>query len=324
MTCPLYVAIAACGQPELLRRTLRSLANCQRPAEYGGTIVAENGRRSGLDRIVAEFGPEHRFQYFYSEPPNKSLALNRVLAQLGESLVVFTDDDVLVPAGTLAAYAAGAAGRSSGEFYGGPVVPDYEAEPPPAWLVPMLPRSAGGWQLPVGVKTEIQQPEFIGPNFAAFASDILAVGGFDTWLGPGSQMASPGEDTEIQAKLLAHGIRGYYLPAAEIRHRVRREACGIPFAVHRAERNGIYWGIAQAREAGFYPRRWLRMYGQWLNDGLRIRRWQRTGDDSQRVRAECLAARWRGRWQGVQLARQWKREKTPLETAAQDARRQAA
>jgi hypothetical protein len=92
-----------------------------------------------------------------------------------------------------------------------------------------------------------------------------------------------------------------------MRHRVRAASCGIGFAIERAERNGIYWGIDQARRRGFFPRRWLKLWGQWLNDLVRIRRWRRAADEPQRVRAECVAARWRGRWQGIRWGSHWDR-----------------
>jgi glycosyltransferase involved in cell wall biosynthesis len=305
MTTRLFVLIAACGQPALLRRTLGSFAACDKPPGYGGLVVVENGMRAGLDAIVAEFAPQHRFRYLYSDSPNKSLALNRALATVEDALVVFTDDDVQVPRETLAAYAYGAGTCRSGEFYGGPIIPDYEGEPPPAWLQSHLPRSAGGWKLDANTKTPISKPEFIGPNFAAFASDVLRVGGFDVRLGPGRHMLSPGEDTEIQERLMASGVRGFYLPDAAMRHLVRAGAAGVEFAVHRAERNGVYWGISQARRCGFFPRRWLKTYGQWLNDRWRIARWRRAGDQAALIRADCAAARWRGRWQGIRAGWNW-------------------
>src|SRR5207302_9755747 len=143
---------------------------------------------------IEEFGPEHHFRYIFSEPPNMSLALNWALQGIEDALVVFTDDDVGVPHNTLMAYANAADGCCRGEFYGGPIVPDYEGEEPPGWLLRYLPRSAAGWKLDTAVQTPISQPEFIGPNFAAFAADVLQVGGFDTRLGPGRHMISPGED----------------------------------------------------------------------------------------------------------------------------------
>ncbi len=304
----LVVLIAACGQPELLRRTLRSLAECDKPAGYEGVIIAENGRRAGLEAVVGEFSAEHRFQYLFSEPPNKSLALNRALEVVSDALVLFTDDDVCVPGGTLVAYANSAAERRGGEFYGGPIVPDYEGEAAPSWLMRYLPRSAAGWKLETAGKTPISQPEFIGPNFAAFAADILRVGGFDTRLGPGRHMVSPGEDTEIQERLLATGVRGYFLPEAPIRHLVRRGSTSPEFALERAERNGIYWGISQARQPGFFPSRWLKIHGQWLNDGWRIARWRRSSDQATAFRAAFTEARWRGRWTGLRMGWNWGRE----------------
>ena len=305
MSAPLYVLIAACGQPDLLRRTLRSLAACEKPASYAGVIVAENGPRAGLDDVLAEFPATCSFVYRYSEPPNKSLALNRALFPIAGALVIFTDDDVQVPARTLVAYADAAKGKQGGEFYGGPIVPEYQTAPPPQWLAALLPRSAAGWHMAGETKTEISRPEFIGPNFAAFAADVLRVGGFDSRLGPGKHMASPGEDTEIQGRLLATGVRGYYVPDAAMYHLVKPGCASEQFAIHRAERNGVYWGISQSRQAGFFPRRWLKVYSQWLNDRWRIRRWRRTGDHAAAVKADCWEARWRGRWEGIRLGWNW-------------------
>lgn len=303
MTTPLWVLIAAAGQPEILRRTLRSLIACDKPPGFRGIYVIENGPRTGLQAIVQAFSPDQGVRYLYSQPPNKSLALNRALDLVGDALCVFTDDDVQVPAGTLLAYARAAQGLWSGEFYGGPIIPDHEGQQPADWLRRYLPRSAAGWQLDVSAKHAIQQPEFIGPNFAAFAADLRRVGGYDTSLGPGKHMASPGEDTEIQERLLAAGVRGYYLPDAPIAHLVRATNVTEEFALQRAERNGVYWGIRESRCAVFYPRRWLKTYGQWLNDHWRMRRWQKSADEQVRFRAAFTAARWRGRWQGIALGR---------------------
>jgi GT2 family glycosyltransferase len=305
MTTPLTVLIAANGQPELLRRTLDSLAACPLPPGFRGATIVENGQPCGLDRVARQAPAGLCVEYLYSEPANKSLSLNLALRRLAGSLVLFTDDDVRFAPTTLTAYAAAAIDRRGGEFYGGEIVPDYEASAPAEWLRPYLPRSAGGWNLPVTQQTGIRRAEFIGPNFCAFADDVLRVGGFDTRLGPGQQMVSPGEDTEIQERLLAHGLRGYYVPGAAMHHWVRAASVTTQFALHRAERNGIYWGISQARSAGFFPRRWLKTGGQWLNDCWRIARWRRSGDPVAMFRADFTAARWRGRWQGIRLGRRW-------------------
>jgi hypothetical protein len=104
---------------------------------------------------------------------------------------------------------------------------------------------------------------------------------------------------------------------------VRQASCGVEFALQRAERNGIYWGIAEARQADFFPRRSLKIHGQWLNDLWRIARGRRSAEEARRVRAECLAARWRGRWQGIHLGRHWDRQALPLGGTQSSVRRAA-
>ena len=182
MTTKLVVLIAAHGQPRPLRRTLQSLADCHKPAGYAGVVVVENGPLAGLEAVVLAFPANLQFQYLYSPPPNKSIALNHALSQL-TGAVVFTDDDVQVPCETLAAYSRALGACRGGAFYGGPIAAEYEGERPPAWLLPLLPRSAAGWQLATPEKLVIEKPEFIGPNFAAFADDLLRVGGFDCAIG---------------------------------------------------------------------------------------------------------------------------------------------
>lgn len=310
-SCPLYVVIATCGQPALLRRTLCGLAQCPKPPTYAGTLVVENGPRAGAGEVVASFPPHHRFRYAYSPPANKSLALNRAVALLDPALILFTDDDVLPIETTLLAYAQAGAGRCGGQFYGGPILPDYEDVPPPSWLRPLLPRSAAGWRLETTTPQPIRQPEFIGPNFAAFTADVIRVGGFDEQLGPGPCRLSPGEDTDLQARLLEQGVQGIYLPQAAMRHFVRAGNASLEFACTRAERNGLYWGIHRGRQRGFFPTRYLKTWGQWLNDRWRIARWRRAADPQQQARAQWLAARWRGRWRGLRLARSWSQPRWP-------------
>lgn len=302
---PLYVVIATAGRPALLARTLRGLAACPKPASYAGTLVVENGPPGGVRELVACFSPRHQFHYVHSPPANKSRALNRAVALVHPALVVFTDDDVLPLPETLRAYAEAAEGRREGQFYGGPILPDYESSPPPDWLRPLLPRSVAGWQMSTTRPQPIYQPAFIGPNMAAFTSDVIRIGGFDERLGPGPQMLSPGEDTDVQARLLAGGVPGFYLPRAGMRHWVRAGNVTLRFACQRAERNGIYWGIALRRQRGFFPARYLKAWGQWLNDCWRIARWQRGGELRRQARARWLEARWRGRWQGLRLGADW-------------------
>ena len=293
------------------RRTLHSLAACAKPAEYRGVIVVENGppcrpwtgswrsfRRGTASRYLLQRAAE--------QEPGAEPRPGRAAASRWSSSPTTT---CCCRARRSSAYARARGGPVRRRVLRWPdSCPITKREPPPAWLVPLLPRSAAGWRMPVDrASTEIAQPEFIGPNFAAFASDILRAGGFDTRLGPGSHMASPGEDTEIQARLLAPR-RSRLLLARSCDAASRpgqlvlggRSPCTAP--------SGTAFTGASPRPAGrdSFPAAWLKLSGQWLNDLLRIRRWRRSQPTS---RSACGPSawprRWHGRWQGIQLGWNW-------------------
>jgi glycosyltransferase involved in cell wall biosynthesis len=304
MASRIAIVIAACGQPALLHRTLTSLAACERPAELTGVIVVENGKRSGLEGVVRSFPSELGFRHLFSEPGNQSLAQNIALEKLDGGLAVFTDDDVQWHPQALLAYRDGSRGVDRGEFYGGPVEPEFEGSPPPEWMRPYFPKTVQGYRHAFTKKTQIDAPEFIGPNFAAFVDDLRAIGGIDTRLGPGCAAGCPGAESDAQERLLARGVRGYYLPDALVRHFVRRHCTEPAWVFDRAYRTGVAWGIRRASQPGFGPLRYAKTAYDLLHERLRGARRHLRGDEQGRFVAQYLAARTRGRWHGLALGRQ--------------------
>src|SRR5579872_392017 len=166
----LVVNIPTSGRPDLLRRTLGSLGECELPAGYVETLVIENGPRAGAEEVVRSARRELRARYMHVPRGNKSGALNAALKCLGECLVFFTDDDVRFDRRTLCEYADMAREKGPGFFFGGPVNVDYEAAPP-EWLREFLPCSAKGWR-PNRSEGRIESERFIGSNWAAFSEDL--------------------------------------------------------------------------------------------------------------------------------------------------------
>jgi glycosyltransferase involved in cell wall biosynthesis len=242
----LRVVIATRGRVHLLQRTLDSLAECDLPASYAGAIVIENGQRHGAERVVHDASSKLDLVYRFHPHANKSACLNVALAMAGTGLIVFLDDDVRVGRALLTAYEKAAAASEGGTFFGGPVFPDYE-NPPPSWLLSHLPFSARGWKLDDPTEP-VSAPVFLGANWAAFVSDLLAVGGFDPSLGPGAESQAVGQERAMQARLLGAGAKGRYVPDAEVWHWVPRERCTPRWAFQRMYRDGISRGL-QDRDA---------------------------------------------------------------------------
>ena len=231
--------IATAGRPDLLRRTLASLAACERPATYRRTLVIENGAQRGAETVVGDFRESLNATYEFVARPNKSAALNSAIDAAGDALVYFSDDDVRYAPGVLAAYDRAARGVLHGTFFGGPTGVDYESEPP-AWLKAFLPRSAAGFEWKGAPK--VTTASFLGFNWAAFATDIRAAGGFDPNRGPGSPTGSTGQETDMQRRLLAAGLSGMYVPDAKVWHYIAADRATPAWALERNYRQGVEHG----------------------------------------------------------------------------------
>jgi glycosyltransferase involved in cell wall biosynthesis len=236
----LVTLIATAGRPDLLARTLESLAACDRPRSYGGALVIENGPVNGAESIVRSFERRLSCRYLHVAEPNKSVALNAGLRLLDDCVVFFTDDDVRFDRGILTAYASAAA-EGPGRFFGGPTGADYEVEPA-EWLRDFLPVSARGWKLADGSAFDAKL-SFLGFNWAAFAADIRRLGGFNPSRGPGSATGSTGQETEMQSRLRRGGIEPRYVPEAMVWHYIPAERCTPQWAADRAFRHGVQCGL---------------------------------------------------------------------------------
>jgi glycosyltransferase involved in cell wall biosynthesis len=238
---PLYVILATTSRPQLLERTLESLAHCRKPDNFAAVVVVENGPRGDAKSTVAQCGADLVTRYEYIARANKSAALNHALEAVGDSLVLFVDDDIRAHRDLLCAYASAARRIGCGQFYGGPMGVDYE-EAPPEWLLEYLPASARGWSLDSELSViDDKGVFFMGCNWCAFASDIKEAGGFDPDYGPGSPSGRRGQETDMQRRLSDFGVVKVYVPDAEVWHYVPRERCSPKWALLRRYRASLSW-----------------------------------------------------------------------------------
>ncbi|MCP5288021.1 MAG: glycosyltransferase [Burkholderiaceae bacterium] len=251
---PIVAVIPTHGRPMLLGRTLDSVLACTAPPGRAvRLIVAENGPRAGAEALVASkssswLTPEYR----HSAAANKSAALNAVLQELPDCLMLLFDDDIRVEPSILCRYAEASGTARGGYFYGGGVLVDYEAQAePPPWLLAYLPVSAQGWQPSAGEYRGVtDQLAFLGCNWAAFASDVRAAGGFDHRFGPGGTSGGTGQERAMQIRLRERGVMPRYLPHALVWHYVPQSRCSPRWALDRTYRNAIRAGHELRVEPG--------------------------------------------------------------------------
>jgi GT2 family glycosyltransferase len=306
MANKLWVLIATAGRPELLGRTLKFLAEAEKPPEYAGTLVVENGPPGGVAEIVRGFARQHRFAYLHVPEPNKSHALNCGLAQLEDGLLFLTDDDVRVDPHVLTAYVEAARDVPQGAFFGGAVHVDAPHGLPPRWMRRYYPQTiAEAWSLPHHAPAVVAGQTFMGTNWAAFARDLWAVGGFDTRLGPGSALGVPGDETEAQWRLLKRGLWAVYVPGAVVWHYLHPQFLDPQWVLGRTYRHGLTWGIRRTCHGQPLAGPLLRAAVGRMHATLKGLVLRLVGSPDRQFGALWQQAKWRGRWEGLLLGRQW-------------------
>lgn len=231
------ILIATSGERnQWLAETLDCLARCQLGEDLFAVVVVENGRQAGVCQLVGQASVALKARYLYSPLANKSDALNRAIELLPEGLIIFLDDDVRFDVDIISMYRTASAGHHRALFFGGPIAPLYEQEPP-SWLLPYMPPSARGWQLAAG--ESMGERAFIGIHWAAFKCDLSAAGGFDPARGPGSKNRSTGQETDMQIRLRRLGASPRYIPDALVFHHVPLERCNPEWVVDREYRRTI-------------------------------------------------------------------------------------
>jgi glycosyltransferase involved in cell wall biosynthesis len=222
------VIVATHNRASRIRETLEALLAQKTPAGLGWEIlVVDNGSTDAtleVCRTMAKQAPG-RIRYVFEPRLGKSRALNAGIAVARGAVIALTDDDVS-PADDWVATAATVLDQRGIDGAGGRILPRWEADPP-SWLLgnprlldylaimdfdrpAMLPVRWGSY------------PQVWGANMVYRRSALLALGGFDTRLGPVGGRRYCGEDTDIVQRMLQSGRAMAYDPALTVFHRVPR------------------------------------------------------------------------------------------------------
>ena len=185
------VVIATRNRAALLDGALTSL-HAQIGAPPIQTIVVDNGS-SDDTRAVAE---RHGATYVFEAQPNRALARNAGIAAATGTIVLFVDDDVVLPAFFVAAHARGHAESIFPHVVTGPIinVPSAEQRPVPTFL-------------------NASNAFFCTCNVSVPLSALQAVGGFDETFDKYGW-----EDTELGVRLRNFDVRRRFVWEAYLWH----------------------------------------------------------------------------------------------------------
>ena len=223
------VAICTIGRPELLKQSLPQARAAADAAGDVELIVVEQRGRTAED-IAARVGA----RYVADSGRGVSRARNVAARAAASDVVLYTDDDCLVPSSWVVDHLAALEDAAVDGSFG--VVAD-------------LPRDAGHDDPAAVVKRHdpTSPPWAVGhsSNMAIRVAKLLAVGGFDERIGPGSRGVQAGEDADVISRLLAAGatlVSGTGEPVHHIAWRSTDEAETTLTAYERGA--GVWLGAA--------------------------------------------------------------------------------
>jgi glycosyltransferase involved in cell wall biosynthesis len=219
------VAICTWNRAASLRRTLASVAALEIPREVRlELLVVDNGSSDETPAVLAEHAGGLPLRALVEPEPGLAGARNRAAAEACGELLLWTDDDVVVEPGWLAAFVEAARRHADAAFFGGACEPWLE-QPPPDWIAASWERLADVWAIrrldpePAPITRE-RLP--VGASFAIRAA-VQRRYAYDPKLGRRGDALVGGEETELLRRLLADGHRGWWVPDARVRHLVPAE-----------------------------------------------------------------------------------------------------
>jgi GT2 family glycosyltransferase len=267
------VTVAVCTRERAtdLARCLEALALLEYPALE--LLVVDNAPRSEATRELVGRYPQVR--YVREPRPGLDWARNRALAEAGGEIVAYTDDDVVVDRGWVAALARVFAENAEVMAVTGLVAP-YELETEAQLLFEQYGGFGRGFERqwycldPEDRRQAVRYYGWsgkfgTGANMAFRRSIFERIGPFDPALDVGT-VTNGGGDIEMFFRLAREGHTLVYEPQALVWHRHRRDYASLRTQIAN---NGVGFSAYMVRSALAYSDlriEFARMWLRWLRD----------------------------------------------------------
>ena len=233
------VVVPTCGDPVVLERCVRSILACD--YDEFEVIVVDNRPDSAAAAVMLfeQFAEDPRVRYGEEPRPGAAWARNAGLGAAAGEIVAFADDDVVVDAAWLQRCAA-AFERSDDVACATGLILPFELETPPQLLFEQFAGLGKGFEprtfrMAAGVLPHRPGAMGSGANAAIRADVALALGGFDTTLGPRTPTFGA-EDLDLFTRVVRAGYAVAYEPSAVVWHE-------HPDGAKRLNRQAFRYGV---------------------------------------------------------------------------------
>lgn len=204
------IILCTCNRPAGLAESLAGLAKLRLKPEWQAELVVVDNAPAETTAAVVRAAKIPNCEVVYVAEPKKgkSNALNTGLARARGEIILFTDDDVIVPP-EWAEQMLAVFDRGNCDAVVGHIVLAPEMQRP--WLTPLQ-----KWWLAAPETQSEENPELIGANMGFRRGVLRLVPGYDPELGPGS--LGRGEESLFSAQLVEAGFKIAFAKDAVVVH----------------------------------------------------------------------------------------------------------
>ena len=213
------VALCTWNRCARLRTTLARLAQLETVDLSWEVVVVDNASTDNTSAVLADAPSTLPLRTVREPRLGYSHARNRAMSAARGRWILWLDDDVLVDPGWLRAYRSAVQRWPQSAFFGGPIQPSFEVEPPP-WLSANLSRLAGVYAIRDLGPESVELDRFHvpwGPNMAVRA-DVARQVPYDPQLGLAGRDRIGGVETHHLRQIIDLGHRGWWVPEARVEH----------------------------------------------------------------------------------------------------------
>ncbi|MGZ3272282.1 MAG: glycosyltransferase [Caulobacteraceae bacterium] len=280
------VVICTRNRAAQLRNVLESVPRLRVPPGLSWELlIVDNGSSDNTAEVVQSFASRLPVRLAREDTPGLSNARNRGVAEARGRYICWTDDDVVIDEGWLAAYAEAFQAHPDAVVFGGRVIPVLEP-PTPAWfanLVRYQPlaslvamRDFGDSPVPLDVARGLIP---WGANYAVRTAEQRQAL-YDPGLGVSPLQKRLSEETDSMDRMLKEGAEGWWVPDAQVRHIYppHRQTLSYVFSYFTALGETVRymktrsWGHQDSAHGRDNPSSWsvvIRSYAlAWINSAL--------------------------------------------------------
>jgi glycosyltransferase involved in cell wall biosynthesis len=237
----LTVAICTRNRASSIQKTLHSLTKLDIPPDtMWELLIIDNGSTDNTAVMVDGFKDRLPVRRIHEPKAGLSNARNRAVEAACGSYLLWTDDDVLLEPGWLAAYAEAFRAHPEAAVFGGKILPVL-APPTPKWFTealsllgsPLAFRDLG--EAPI----RLSAPERLipyGANYAIRMQEQRTLR-YDANLGASPDHNRLGEEVEVINTILQSGGTGFWVPGAVVHHCIpaSRQTVGYVFRYYKSQ-----------------------------------------------------------------------------------------